>query len=572
MPQKKIVDIDCRTRSVDVADVPEEYTLLGGRALTSTIISNQVDPLCHPLGENNILVVAPGLIAGSTLSSSNRLSVGAKSPLTHGIKESNSGGVASLKLARLGIKALILRNVPEERDFPSLGIIIRKDGIFFEDMPFVKGKNTYESADILREKYGDKIGFLLIGAAGERRLSSACISVNDMEGEPCRNIGRGGLGAVLGSKGIKAIVIDDSDCENPFAGNTQVRDLQKLFANKLRENPVTGERFPKYGTAMTLKVVNELGGLPTRNFRSGEFEGAETIGPDALHDTIKERGGMPTHACMPGCVIRCSNKYVDEQGNPVVGSVDYENMCLLGSNIGISDLDQVVELNFLCNDIGVDTIEIGAALGVLAEGGVFEFGDYPAIRKAVVEIGEGTPLGMVLGAGAEICGRAYGVTRIPVVKGQGMAAYDPRAIKGQGVTYSQSPMGADHTAGNAITLGVDHLDPNVQIEPVQKIHINSTVLDMLGLCAFTGRVSLAETDLIEKFVDAVAGVSMSFESLQESAKKILLLERDFNVRAGLGPESDRLPEFMMNEALPPHNSVFDVPLAELASFFEFDAD
>jgi len=274
---------------------------------------------------------------------------------------------------------------------------------------------------------------------------------------------------------------------------------------------------------------------------------------------------------MPGCVIRCSNKYVDAKGKPVVGSVDYENVCLLGSNIGISNLDQIAELNYLCNDIGVDTIETGVALGVLAEGGVFEFGDFAAIRKTVSEIGEGTALGRILGSGAVVCGKTFGVTRIPTVKGQGMAAYDPRAIKGQGVTYSQSPMGADHTASNAIVLDVDHQDPNAQLKSVQDLQIDTTILDMTGLCLFTARVSLAETNLIEKIFEAFTGVSMSFNEIRGIAKKVLLLERDFNRAAGLGIESDRLPDFMMNEALPPMNSVFDISQEELASFFDFDS-
>jgi aldehyde:ferredoxin oxidoreductase len=563
----RILDIDLTTMSVREEAVPAEYERLGGRGLTSTMILREVDPLCHPLSPANMLVVAPGLLAGTGLSSANRLSAGAKSPLTGGIKESNSGGLAAFKLARLGIKALKIRGAAAGGP---VGIRLSREGTFIEDLAFIAGKGAYAAAEALRERFGARAGLILTGPAGEMRMSTACLDVTDPEGEPCRNLGRGGLGAVAGSKGLRAVIIDDTGGQFAPHDPAAAKELMRTFSTELKNHPVTGEKFAKYGTAMTLMGVNALGGLPTRNFSAGRFENAEALSGETLYQTISSRGGEHAHGCMPGCVIRCSNKYVDPAGRPVVGSVDFETIGLMGSNLGLGSLDQVAELNRLCNDIGVDTMETGVALGVLGEAGLFHFGDYERIRALVEEIGRGTPLGRLIGSGSVACGRAYGVTRVAAVKGQGMAAYDPRAVKGMGVTYALSPMGADHTAGNAITLAVDHGDPAVQVDPVRELHLKYTVMDTIGMCIFTGRVSLARTDLIEQALRAITGWTVSFPELLELAREILRREREFNRRAGFSPAHDRLPQFMMEEKLPPLGGVFDVSQEEIGRFYDFE--
>jgi aldehyde:ferredoxin oxidoreductase len=436
------------------------------------------------------------------------------------------------------------------------------------ELPELRGSSIYACAEALRARFGARAGCVITGPAGEMRLPTACLSVTDPEGEPCRNLGRGGLGAVAGAKGLKAIIVEDEGARLEPAHPEGLRELTKRFTRALQEHPVTGERFAKYGTTMTLMNVNTLGGLPTRNFSSGVFEKAESLSGESLYQTITRRGGDHAHACMPGCVIRCSNKYVDEDGRPVVGSLDYETVCLLGSNIGLGDLDQVAVLNKLCNDIGVDTMETGVALGVLAEAGALEFGDFAAARRLIEEIGQGTPMGRLLGSGSAACGRAYGVERVPAVKGQGMAAYDPRAIKGMGLTYALSPMGADHTAGNAITLAVDHLDPAAQLGPVRELHARTMVLDTLGVCLFTGRVSLARPEFLEEAVRVITGRSVTFSGLVALGAELLALEREYNRRAGFGEAQDRLPEFMIREPLEPGGTVYDVPAEDHRRFWQ----
>lgn len=561
-----VYECDVTERRISRTKAPAEWAMLGGRALTSTIVSESVPPKADPLGRENLLVFAPGLLSGTVLSSSNRLSAGCLSPLTKTIKESNSGGTAAYRLSRCKVKALIVRGMPQNGN-PLSGIRIHKDGADFVDLKELKGKGTYETAEYIRGRFGRKVSIILIGQAGELLLPTACISITDPEGEPCRNLGRGGLGAVLGSKGIKAIIIDDEGTDNDRTNAEEAKAFIKKFAGELRAHPVTGEKFAKYGTSMTLLNVNGLGGLPTRNFSSGVFKRADKIGAESLYEIITLRGGQHAHRCMPGCVIQCSNKYVDKDGRPVVGSLDYETICLLGSNLGVDDLDAIADWNYLCNDYGVDTMETGVALGVLAEAGVFSFGDVKKIRELICEIPTGSEMGTLLASGSTACGKRYNVSRVPAVKGQGMAAYDPRVIKGMGITYAMTPMGADHTAGNAITLSVDHLKPEGLLEPVQELHRKTMVLDSLGFCIFTGRVTLGNTALIEEAVKVLAGVEVTFQDLMDKAEKWLQMERDFNKRAGFTKQDDRLPSFMYTEALSPQKTVFDVSEKDMDRFY-----
>lgn len=567
----RIIRINLSKMTIKEEEIPVEYKYLGGRGLTSSIVSNEINPLCHPLSEENKLVIAPGLLAGTYLSSSNRLSVGSKSPLTGGIKESNSGGTFAYKLARLGIKAVIIEGKIKREDDVSIIIKISNNGIFFENNPPLRHCNTYDSAERIRKYYGNKVGIMVIGPVGEMKLPTATINVTDVDGEPCRVCARGGLGAVMGSKGIKAIIVDDGNIKSGnLKNNEKIREVIKKFAHNLRENDVMGNIFPKYGTAITLTNMNNLGGLPTKNFSLGQFEEAGKIDGKALYETITRRGGEGriTHNCMPGCVIKCSNKYSDENGKLIVSSLDYETLCLLGSNLLIGDLDEIAILNRLCNEYGIDTMEIGAALGVLAEGWLFDFGDFEKIKSLIEEVGKGTPLGRLIGSGCVVCGKAFGVERVPAVKNQGMAAYDPRIIKGNGVTYATSPMGADHTAGNTIISNVDHMEAKGKVELSREAQLDAVIMDTLGFCIFTARVILEKTELIEEAVEAICGWKTTFGKLQKIAMTILKKERKFNKKGGFTKAHDRLPEFLKKEPLLPNKQRFDVKDEEMDKIFD----
>ncbi len=559
--------VNVRERTWSREAVPAAWERLGGRGLVARILLDEVPPDCDPLGPRNKLLFVPGLLVGHMLSSCDRISAGGKSPLTGTVKEANAGGRTGLALARLGIKALILEDRPDDADWWVLHL--SADGVRFDPANDLAGLGCYAAAPRLLERYGAKTAIALIGPAGEMRMRGAGIVNLDKDGVPSRVNARGGLGALMGSKRIKAIVIDDSGgTPPPLADPKAFRAAQKEYNQALMGHPQT-QVYHDYGTAAMVHMCNTFGGLPTRAFSSGQFEGAERISGEALRETLLARGkpAQTSHACMRGCTIQCSNVVTDAQGNILVSPLEYETISLMGSNLGLDDLDVIARLNWHANDLGVDTIEIGAALGVAADAGVWTFGDANAALRLMDEIRQGTPLGRILGNGAQFTGQAFGVERVPVVKGQALSAYDPRAIKGTGVTYATSPQGADHTAGLTIRAKIDHLKPEGQASVSRKAQESMAGYDTLGACIFAGFGFAAAKQTIPALLNARYGWDVGEDILGELGRETLRLEREFNHRAGFTPQDDRLPEWMTREPLPPHNTVFDVPTADLDGVF-----
>ncbi len=555
----KIIRVNMTAEKITVNPVPREYRLLGGRGLTSRIVFDEVPPEAEPMGLDNRLVIAPGLLAGTAMSSASRLSIGGKSPLTRGIKESNSGGTAAANLAQLGIKAIIVEGEARRGDLHCL--YLGKEKAELHPFPHAL-TGAYESADFLRKYYSEKISLILIGPAGEMGLSAAGIGITDPQGRPSRYCGRGGLGAVMGAKGLKAVVIDPEGAGRPgYANREAYLKTTKELVQLLRDNPQTGKIYPLYGTAIMTALTNSMHALPTRNFSSGTFEKAENINGESMRSLIEQRGGAgrTAHACMPGCVINCSNVFPDAAGKEIVSPLEYETIGLLGSNCGMGSLDEIARLNYLCNDLGLDTIETGAALGVAMEQGLLSFGDADAAEKLLAGIFDNALPGRIIGGGALLTGRILGSRRIPVVKGQAMPAYDPRAVKGFGVTYATSPMGADHTAGSVIRAQVDHTDPGPQPALSRGAQLNCMIVDCLGLCLFTLSALGAHLDKVAALVKHLTGENYDEDILAKTASSILALECDFNRRAGFGPAHNRLPEFMTKEPMPGLGTVFDVP-------------
>jgi aldehyde:ferredoxin oxidoreductase len=375
----------------------------------------------------------------------------------------------------------------------------------------------------------------------------------------------------MGSKRLKAIIFDDTGGQKPPIANREAfKQAQKLFTKNTLDHPQT-KTYQEYGTPAMVRTCNALGGLPTRNFTSGQFEGAETISGEHMRDLLLRRGGESetTHACMVGCVIQCSNTYGGEDGKAIVSPLEYETIGLLGSNLGIADLDTVARLNWEISDLGLDTIDMGAALGVAAEAGLMQFGDGARALELLGEIRRGTPLGRILGHGAAMAGRVLGVLRVPVVKGQAMSAYEPRAIKGTGTTYVTSPQGADHTAGNTVRAKVDHLDAKANIATSRAAQINMAGFDSLGACIFAGFGFMVNPEVIPDLLNARYGWQVGSDILQVLGKETISLEREFNRRAGFTAADDRIPEYMRTEPLPPHNSVYDASESDLDSIFNW---
>ncbi len=569
--------VNVKNQTFATEPIPPSWERLGGRGLSARILLDEVDATCDPLGVGNKLIFAPGLLVGHMLSSCDRISVGGKSPLTGGIKEANAGGTTGLQMAYLGIRALIIEDIPAEPGFWVLRL--SKQGARFEqtfrvseDPKGLIGLGVYETAPKLIEKYGQKVAIALIGPGGEMKLSAAGIQNLDKDKVPARIAARGGLGAVMGSKGLKAIVFDAEGCQKPpLADANAYRAAQKIVNRALLEHPQTAT-FRDYGTAAMAQMSDGFGGLPTRNFSSGHFEKVEEISGEHLRELLLARGGAsdPTHACMPGCTIQCSNVFGGEDGQSIVSPLEYESIGLMGSNLGIDSLDAIARLNWQVNDLGLDSIEVGAALGVAAEAGQMGWGDAARAMELLDEIRRNTPLGRVLANGAVSTGKHFGIQRVPAVKGQAMSAYEPRAIKGTGVTYATSPQGADHTAGLTIRAKINHLDPKGQADVSRTAQINMAGYDTLGACLFAGfGFAVASAETIASLLNAHYGWNVGADILQALGKETLKLECEFNRRAGFTANDDRLPEWMTREPLPPHNTVFDVAEEDLDKIFEW---
>ena len=567
----KILRVNLQNNTVESQSASEEWKALGGRALISKILLDEVDPTCNSLGPNNKLIVAPGLLGGTTVSCVNRISIGGKSPLTGTIKESNAGGVTGYKLARLGVKAIIFEGIPQEIKTQILYISEQKTELLpAEDY---KGLGVYETAEKLKGQFNNKIGMIINGFGGERLYKSAGIANADKEGVPSRFSGRGGLGAVMGSKGIKAVVLDDANSQGVEIKNDELfKNTRTKISQTILGNEAVANSYTKLGTAGTVNLTNGLGALPTRNFSNGTFEGANNINGDKLYELITTRKGEgnTSHGCMPGCLIRCSNIFPDEQGKAIVSPLEYETIGLLGSNLGIDNLDIIGKFNYLCNDMGLDTIEVGGAIGVAMEAGIISFGDYEGVLNLFEEINADTYLGKIIASGASTVGAVLGVQRVPVVKGQTMAAYDPRAIKGLGVTYATSPQGADHTAGQTLRAPVDHSKPEGQVEASKKAQVMNTIHDSLGTCIFLGSGINGNVQLLADLYSSMSGESCGIEDLKQMSMEALLREREFNKGAGFTEAHDRLPEYFYTEVNPASKTVFDVDEEAMLNIFEFE--
>ena len=566
--------VNLRTGSLQRGPVPEAWDRLGGRGLLARILLDEVPPACEPLGPSNRLVFAPGLLVGHMLSSCDRISIGAKSPMTRGIKEANAGGTTGLQMACLGIRALILEDlVPSPSHVRTDWRVLHlgPEGARLDPAGDLAGLGVFAAAERLRARYGDQVAISLIGPGGEMRLVAAGIQNLDKERVPSRIAARGGLGAVMGAKGLKAVVFDAAGGSRPpLADPEAFQAARKLFTRNVLEHPQSG-LYRDYGTAAMGAMTNAMGALPTRAFASGQFEAVDAISGERLREVMLARGGdgTPTHACMPGCAIRCSNNYAGADGRSLVTPLEYETIGLMGSNLGLSDLDQIARLNWEVNDLGLDAIDLGAALGVAAQAGLLAFGDGDRALALLREIRQGTPLGLVLGHGAAVAGKVLGVIRVPVVKGQAMSAYEPRAIKGTGVTFATSPQGADHTAGNTVRAQVDHLDPKLQAALSRTAQINMAGYDTLGACIFAGSGFSVAPEVIPGLLNARYGWEVGLDILQLLGRETLRLEREFNRRAGFTAVDDRMPEWMTLEPLPPNNAVFDVPDADLDGVFDW---
>lgn len=559
---RKYLHIDLNPQNVRVEEVSGKQAAYAGRYFIAKTLTEMGVAKVDPLGPENPLIFSAGPFAGSNWSNANRTSVGCKSPLTGGIKEANSGGSFGLALGQLHLSGFTLHGASEEW----VVIHLRKDGSHsFDSADEFMGRGNFDCANALHEKYGNKVSLAICGPVGERLGLLAGIAMSDTDRRPARLAARGGVGAVMGAKKVKAIVVDLNKMPT-FHDRKKVIQGVKKYAALLKEDAAI-TALKDYGTAMMADYTNHVGGLPVNNFSSGQQVGSDEgplkMGGDFIRELNMERGGQTSHACMPGCLIECSNVYADADGKEIVSPVEYETLGLMGTNCGLTDPDDLAYLNYLANDLGIDTIETGAMMGVLLDAGLAKFGDVAFLKSVLDEIRAGTEQGLLWAQGTARVGDHYKVHRTPVIKKQAISAYDPRVIEVTGISMMMTAQGADHTTGNAPKYecsgkGVDEL-----VDISMEMQILCATADSLGLCVFGRSVTNEHVEFVVQSINDALGTELEPAFFRELGRDTLKYEAQFNKDAGFTEIDDELPAFFYEEALYPSEQVARFHAAEV---------
>jgi aldehyde:ferredoxin oxidoreductase len=566
---RKYLDIDLQTRSISARELNGVDIAKGGRWFIANELLAAQKAGVDPLSADNPLIFRCGPWAGSSFSNANRISVGCKSPLTGGIKEANGGGTFGYGLGQLLLAGFTLNNISDDW----VVMHFKQDGsIAWDSAADLLGKGNFEVAQALYARYGKKVAIGLCGPVGEYQGNLAGIAFSDIDLRPSRLAARGGVGAVMGSKRVKAIVLDLSKTP-AFHDPKGVRDAVKDYAKMLLADSIVTGFYGAVGTMAMADFQNHLGGLPVRNFTGGTFAdtaAGETfkMGGDYIGPLNKSRGGNQTHACMPGCTIQCSNVYHDADGKELVSPVEYETLGLLGTNCGLGEPDDLAQMNYLCNDMGIDTIETGAMIGVLMDAGKGAFGDKTFMGQVLAEVRMGTELGKHYAQGTAAVGERLGHKRIPVIKRQAISAYDPRVVEATGLSMMATAQGADHTVGNLPRLKTKEMTLAQLSELSLQDQIKTAAQDSLGLCIFGRSVTNAQLQFMMNAVNAATGSDVGDEFFYTLGREALKLEHAFNRAAGFSTADDDLPQFFYDEPLAPTGFVARFKGSDVATMYE----
>jgi aldehyde:ferredoxin oxidoreductase len=550
----KMIRVDMTTLTATTEPFPAKWRLLGGRALSARILREECDPACEPLGPGNVLVLAPGVLAGTSAPTSGRISVGGKSPLTGGIKEANAGGNPGQDLQKLGYRVIVVKGQPADAD-KRYGLEVDQTGVRVVPADDTKGLWNYALCERLYQRYPQTASFISVGPAGEMRLSGASVACTDEKGRPARHAARGGLGAVMGSKGLKYVAVDSGKLA---VRSPAVRKDFFAYSKEYTKAYQAGPQMFKWGTSSVVPVANMLNTFPYRNRTEGQSPDAATLDGKRIVESFETRGGG-MHNCMTGCIVQCSNVVHDKDGNYKTSALEFETLTLLGANCGIASWEDVADLDRLCDEVGLDTIETGAAIAIYMDSGGMPFGDAEGAKRILREIAEGTDLGRAIGNGAVAIGKKRGHARVPVAKGQAIPAWDPRPLKATGVTYCTSPMGADHTAGLIVNPG---LPPAEYARASQESQLANAACDSSGFCQFLQ----PNMEDIAKYYSMFVGEEVTREQVGDMAWQCLADEWAFNDRAGFTAADDRLADCLVEEGIGPnHVMKFDVPADIIAA-------
>lgn len=548
---RKYLDIDLANRAVRETPQSGLDLVNAGRYFIAKTLVECGAATVDPLSGDNPLIFTAGPFAGTNFSNANRISVGCKSPLTGGIKESNAGGTFGVALGQLHISGVTLHGVS-----PDWTVIhIAKDGtISFDSAEPYLGLGNFTAADKLHQKYGKKVSLALCGPVGEYQGLLSGIAISDTDRRPSRLAARGGVGAVMGAKKVKAIVADLNKMPE-LSDRKKVMSAIKEYGKLLRADDLV-DVYKTLGTATMGDFTNYIGGLPTRNFTSGQQstgDGPFKLGGDYIRELNLSRGGVTAHACMPGCMIECSNVYVDADGNEMVSPVEYETIGLMGTNCGLSDPDDLARVNAVANDLGIDTIEAGAMIAVLMDAGIGDFGNVEFMMEVLEELRTGSEKGLLYAQGTARVGEHFGVARIPVIKKQAISAYDPRVIEVTGITMMMTAQGADHTAGNVPRMKADDKSIDELVDASMETQVVMAAADSLGFCIFGRGVTNSHLDMIATAINNAVGTDLDAGFFETLGRETLKLEAEFNRQAGFTVDDDELPAFFYEEPLPPSN-------------------
>lgn len=544
----KVLDVNLSNGTIQEHALDERLArlFLGGRGLGARILWDEVGPEVDPLSPGNVLIFANGPLTATGYQTSNRFSVTTKSPLTGTILDANSGGYWGMQFKKTGYDALIVRG---RADHP-VYLEVTPAGISLHDAQGLWGQRVRAVTKTLGQS-NQKRNVLCIGPAGEH-LSRLAAIMNDGE----RSLARGGPGAVMGSKNLKAIVVEGR--ERPEILDREQFKFMLYEARKmLRQSPLTSQALPEFGTAVMMNLVNNVGALPTRNHQQTQFEHVEAISGETLNDKF-----LVKNAACWACPIGCTRITKTEKANGGVEGEgpEFETAWALGAQCGIDDLAAIVEANALCNDLGLDTISAGSTIACameLTEKGLLDsdlrFGRADLLAPALEAMGARRGLGNDLAEGSRRLATQYGAPELSMsVKGLEMPAYDPRGMQGQGLLYATSNRGACHMRGNMLgleVLGLPKLIDRFQVQGKSSyviLHQNvAAAIDSLVLCKFAN-MAVAE-EYFARTLTAVTGVRYVTEDLVRVGERVWNLERLYNLREGFTRAEDTLPPRLLNE-------------------------
>jgi aldehyde:ferredoxin oxidoreductase len=542
---KQILEVDLTTQSYQTQPLDMEMArlFLGGRGLGARLLWDLVGPEVEPLSPENALIFTTGPITASGSQTSNRFNVSTKSPLTNGILHANSGGWWGMQFKRTGYDALIVRGKAET----PVMIEITPEGVAIKDASHLWGKGVFETTEILGQSRNQR-NVLCIGPAGENLVRIAAI-MNDKE----RALARGGAGAVMGSKNLKAIVVEGKERNRP-ADPDQFKFMLYETGKLLKASPLTSQALPEFGTAVVMNVVNEIGALPTRNFQQSQFEHADKISGEEITDTIL----VKNQACW-ACPISCTRITKTKSGKEGEGP-EFESAWAFGAQCGIDDLEAITEANYLCNDLGLDTISMGNIIGCameLAEKGLIEeplrFGQADKLPDLIADTAYRRDLGAEMAEGSYRMAEKHGAAELSMsVKKLEMPAYDPRGMQGQGLVFATSNRGACHETGNMLgpeVLALPRLIDRFATQGkagIVSVHQNSAaVIDSLVYCKFAN-MAVAE-EFFARTLTAVTGEHFTADDLMVVGERVWTLERLYNLREGFTQADDTLPKRMLEE-------------------------